>query len=213
MNKSENKNNYKTEQEAFWAGEFGNEYVERNQGEALISSNVKLYSQVFSRMAPISSVIEFGCNRGLNLQAIRRIFPDMALTGIDINRKALDSLEGLKDFQAINQSILEVEIDQTFDLSIISGVLIHINPDHLPTVYGKLYQATHRYLFLNEYYNPTPVEIPYRGHQGRLFKRDFAGEMLDLFPDLKLMDYGFCYHRDPSFPSDDTNWFLFEQRS
>ena len=27
---------YKTEQEAFWAGEFGNAYIDRNQGLSLI---------------------------------------------------------------------------------------------------------------------------------------------------------------------------------
>ena len=66
--------------------------------------------------------------------------------------------------------------------------------------------------FIAEYYNPTPVEVKYRGHDGRLFKRDFAGEMLDRFPDLKLVDYGFNYHRDHNFPQDDGNWFLLEKR-
>jgi spore coat polysaccharide biosynthesis protein SpsF len=55
------------------------------------------------------------------------------------------------------------------------------------------------------------VEIDYRGHSGKLFKRDFAGEMLDRFPDLKLVSYGFCYHRD-EFPQDDSTWFLMEKQ-
>jgi spore coat polysaccharide biosynthesis protein SpsF len=63
-----------------------------------------------------------------------------------------------------------------------------------------------------EYYNPSPVAIPYRGHSDRLFKRDFAGEMLEMFADLKLVDYGFAYHRDPAFPQDDITWFLMEKR-
>ena len=41
----------------------------------------------------------------------------------------------------------------------------------------------------------------------RLFKRDFAGEMLDRFSDLRLVDYGFRYHRDPAHPADDLTWF------
>lgn len=64
---------------------------------------------------------------------------------------------------------------------------------------------------MSEYYNPSPVEIRYRNHEGKLFKRDFAGEMLDRHPDLRLVDYGFIYHRD-SFPIDDTTWFLMEKR-
>jgi len=43
------------------------------------------------------------------------------------------------------------------------------------------------------------------------FKRDFAGEMLDRYRDLKLVDYGFAYHRDPAFSHDDITWFLLEK--
>jgi hypothetical protein len=45
-----------------------------------------------------------------------------------------------------------------------------------------------------------------------LYKRDFAGEMLDRYPDLQLVDYGFSYHRDQNFPQDDANWFLLEKK-
>ena len=53
--------------------------------------------------------------------------------------------------------------------------------------------------------------VNYRGHADRLFRRDFAGEMLDKFNDLRLLDYGFVYHRDPSFPQDDFTWFLLDK--
>jgi len=52
---------------------------------------------------------------------------------------------------------------------------------------------------------------PYRDHTDRLFKRDFTGEMLDMFSDLELVDYGFVYRRDPIFPQDDITWFLLEK--
>jgi hypothetical protein len=73
----------------------------------------------------------------------------------------------------------------------------------LPQVYKLLYEASSRYICIAEYYNPTPVEISYRGHEGKLFKCDFAGELLDQFSDLKLLDYGFVYHRDSLFPQGD----------
>jgi spore coat polysaccharide biosynthesis protein SpsF len=94
---------------------------------------------------------------------------------------------------------------------LIKGVLIHIAPDQLAAVYEKLYQVSRRYILIAEYYNPTPVSIPYRGHADRLFKRDFAGEMLDRYPALELVDYGFVYHRDPLFPQDDMTWFLLQR--
>ena len=74
-----------------------------------------------------------------------------------------------------------------------------------------LYRASNRYILVSEYYNPSPVDIPYRGHTDRLFKRDFAGELLDKFSDLKLVDYGFSYHRDQYFPQDGATWFLLEK--
>ncbi len=55
------------------------------------------------------------------------------------------------------------------------------------------------------------VPLDYRGLSNKLFKRDFAGEMLDKYPDLQLVDYGFVYHNDNSFPQDDINWFLLKK--
>jgi spore coat polysaccharide biosynthesis protein SpsF len=52
------------------------------------------------------------------------------------------------------------------------------------------------------------MTITYRGVDDRLFKRDFAGDLLDMYPSLSLIDYGFCYRRDPVFPQDDISWFL-----
>jgi spore coat polysaccharide biosynthesis protein SpsF len=38
----------------------------------------------------------------------------------------------------------------------------------------------------------------------------FAGEIMDRFEDLILVDYGFTWHRD-EFPQDDITWFLMEK--
>jgi len=90
-------------------------------------------------------------------------------------------------------------------------VLIHINPERLDDVYTRLYNFSDKYICIAEYYNPTPVTISYRGHDNRLFKRDFAGELMNKYPDLELMDYGFLYQNDPIFPQDDITWFLMKK--
>ena len=51
-----------------------------------------------------------------------------------------------------------------------------------------------------------PLSVTYRGHSERLFKRDFAGDFLDKYPDLNLIDYGFVYNRDMNLIRDDANW-------
>lgn len=203
---------FKTEQEAFWAGDFGNAYIERNQGEALLASNLDFFSKSMQRTRGIQSCIEFGANIGMNLKAIQLLFPSIDLSAIEINATAAAELSKvINPGQIYNSSILEFEPTRTYDLTLIKGVLIHINPNELPQVYDKLVASCGRYLLVAEYYNPSPVAIPYRGHTDRLFKRDFAGEIMDRYPELKLVDYGFVYKRAINFPQDDVTWFLMEK--
>lgn len=203
---------YRTAQERFWAGQFGSDYIERNRSEAIVASNLAFLSCALRRARRIGSCLEFGANIGLNLRAIRQLFPGASLSGIEINPDATELLRSWFDSsgggEIFESSILSWSPTSTVDLALVKGVLIHIAPDQLAAVYEKLYQASRRYILIAEYYNPTPVSIPYRGHAERLFKRDFAGEMLDSYPDLELVDYGFVYHRDPLFPQDDMTWFL-----
>jgi pseudaminic acid biosynthesis-associated methylase len=206
---------FQTEQEQFWAGEFGTDYIQRNQGAASIATNLAFFSRALKQASGINSCMEFGTNIGLNLRALRQLLPNAALSGIEINADAARALgEWLNSTgggEITHASILDWQPTGTVDLALIKGVLIHIAPDHLPVVYEKLYQSSRRYILIAEYYNPTPVSVPYRGHADRLFKRDFAGEMLDRYADLALVDYGFVYHRDAMFPQDDMTWFLLQK--
>jgi pseudaminic acid biosynthesis-associated methylase len=201
-----------TEQEAFWRGEFGDAYVERNSGEALIAADTALFAKALARAGRIGDLIEFGTNRGLNLVALKRLLPHCRLSGVEINDKAHAAAAALGVGDIWKGSLFDYPVAEPFDLALIKGVLIHLAPELLPDAYAKLHAASRRYILLAEYYNPSPVEVPYRGHAGRLFKRDFAGEMLDRYPDLRLVDYGFVYRRDPVFPADDVTWFLLEKQ-
>lgn len=204
---------FKTDQERFWAGQFGDEYINRNPIDMEMSGRLALFAKILAQTNRVQSIIEFGCNIGNNLKAINRLFPGTDLSAVEINNMAVESLREWGKATVYHQSILEFQPEKSYDFSFVSGVLIHINPEMLPRVYKLLAAASSRYICVIEYYNPTPVEIPYRGHSGKLFKRDFAGEMLDAYPDLKLIDYGFVYHRDNNFPLDDLTWFLLEQVS
>jgi pseudaminic acid biosynthesis-associated methylase len=210
MTKSENA--YKTEQEAFWAGEFGTEYIERNQGDLLLASNLNFFVGALRAARGVRSCLEFGANIGMNLKALKLLHPGIDVHGIEINSEAANQLsQVVGSANVYDKSILNFFPSRTWDLALIKGVLIHINPDELNEVYDKLVESTGRYLLVAEYYNPAPVAIPYRGHSDRLFKRDFAGEIMERHPQLKLLDYGFAYRRDPNFPQDDITWFLMEK--
>lgn len=204
---------YTTEQEVFWAGEFGNEYINRNQGEKLLACNLNFFTKALQHASNIKSCLEFGANIGMNIKSLQLLFPQMKLSGIEINETASKELSDVIGKENVyNTSIFDINIDQKFDLVLIKGVLIHINPERLTEVYQKLYNHSSKYILIAEYYNPTPVTVQYRGHDNKLFKRDFAGEFLDLFPDAKLVDYGFIYKRDLNFPQDDFTWFLIEKQ-
>jgi spore coat polysaccharide biosynthesis protein SpsF len=81
-------NKYSTDQEAFWAGKFGDEYIKRNAGDPLIGSNTAMFSKLIASCSGVESLIEFGANVGLNLMAIRRLCPGWTLDAIEINAEA-----------------------------------------------------------------------------------------------------------------------------
>lgn len=204
---------FRTEQESFWAGEFGADYIGRNQGDKLLASNLNFFGKALRGARNPQSCIEFGANIGMNLKALKLLYPGIDASAIEINGEAAQQLaDVIPADQVFNQSILDFKPSRTYDLTLIKGVLIHLNPDVLPEVYDRLVETTGRYLVVAEYYNPSPVAIPYRGHDDRLFKRDFAGEIMERHRSLKLVDYGFAYRHDPDFPQDDITWFLMEKR-
>ncbi len=203
---------FSTEQENFWACEFGDDYINRNKGSKLLASNVHFFSNCLKHCDNIKSVLEFGSNIGMNLKALQILFPELNMSAIEINPLAANILKNeIPKTTIYNLSILDFKSEEKHDLVLIKGVLIHLNPEILNKVYKKLTESTSKYLLICEYYNRTPVTIPYRGHNDRLFKRDFAGEILDASHDLELIDYGFAYHRDNNFPQDDISWFLLKK--
>jgi len=169
---------------------------------------------VLKRTGPIQSCFEIGCNRGLNLDAIKTLLPACKTSGLEINAYAAKECAS-KGHQVFEGSILnasrESQSARIADLSFASGVLIHIEPGGLNEAYDLLLSTSKNFILISEYFNPQPVAIPYRGHENRLFKRDFAGELWARHPGLRLVDYGFVWSKDPVAPKDDTTWFLFQK--
>lgn len=203
-----------TAQEAFWAGEFGRDYVARNEhSPQRLAKNLMFFSKILHAIPETpASVIEFGANIGLNLRALGVLLPEAHLTALEINDVAVARLHSDEVAnEVIHDSILTFTPTRPHDLAFIKGVLIHINPDELPKVYRKLAEASTQYVMIAEYYNRRPDEVNYRGHEGRLFRRDFGGHFQEICPEFRLLDYGFSYHRDLREGADDLTWWLFEK--
>lgn len=207
---------FRTEQEAFWAGPFGADYIARNEHTPETqAANLFSFARMLERAQPLpGSVIELGANIGLNLRALRLLLPRAHQAAVEINPAAVARLrhDGVGD-EIVHDSILNFAPSRRYDLALIKGVMIHLAPEMLPAVYRKLAECSARHVLIAEYYNRRPEEIVYRGHSGKLFRRDFGGEFMDACPDFQLVDYGFSYHRDAREQQDDLTWFLFQRRA
>ncbi|MHB0965532.1 MAG: pseudaminic acid biosynthesis-associated methylase [Bellilinea sp.] len=198
-----------------WTGDFGNEYTKRQ--DLTIESRKNLFEKALNRVYGIRSVIEFGANVGDNLRALRELLPDATMTGVEPNKEAYEIMMDrvmapAPGYWFCNSSIQDWVSEEQFDLVLTRGLLIHIPPSDLGKAYAAIYNASSRYILLAEYYSPNPVMIPYRGQDDQLWKRDFAGEMLHLYPRLKLIDCGFISRHDPQYPQDDVSWFLLSKK-
>ena len=191
-----------------WAGRFGDDYTSRQS--LTIAARAAMFQKILRRSPQPHSIIEFGANTGDNLQAMRQLLPSAHLAGVEINEQAFRKMKLIANI-AFHGSMLDFPSAGRWDMALTRGLLIHIHPVELVRAYDVLYRAASRWICIAEYYNPTPVMIPYRGENDRLWKRDFAGEMLERYLDLRLIDYGFIYHRDPFAPQDDVTWFLMEK--
>lgn len=198
--------------EEFWKGQFGDAYNLRQAN--MVESNTVLFARILANMDYVESVLELGCGTGMNMRALHTLLPQAALDGVEVNEQAVKKCMvgtvhncSIADFGRMHDEAIN---PRQWDLVLTKGVLIHMHPQELPAVYRLMHNASRRYILLAEYYNPTPVEVPYRGNAGVLWKRDFAGELMDRHPNVKLIDTGFAYHRG-TYPQDDITWFLLEK--
>jgi hypothetical protein len=131
---------------------------------------------------------------------------------VDHGTSTAAKLKDIKKLNITNDSIINFSPKKKYDLVLVKGLLIHLNPNKLKKVYKTIYKSCKPsgYILIAEYYSPKPTMVIYRGESNKLFKRDFAGEFVSLFKKTKILKYGFSYHKD-KYPQDDLNWFLIKK--
>lgn len=200
----------------FWRGEFGDAYTGRNVASPeQLQSRRALWAKILSHAigAPPRSILEIGANLGINLRALRALTSARFLA-IEPNDKArarlvADGVVNEADVRGGIATAIDFP-DGVAELAFTSGVLIHIHPDQHEASIREIYRCSSRWLVAIEYFSDTLESIRYRGHQERLFKRDFGGLWLDVFPDLRVAAYGFAWKRITGL--DNLTWWLFEKR-
>jgi pseudaminic acid biosynthesis-associated methylase len=188
----------KTEQMQFWEGSFGKEYTDRNpqnidEMDALYKkcfgvSRSEINKKFLEDIPRNAKILEVGCNIGLQLQLLQKMgFTN--LYGIELQEYAVEKAKTItKNINIIQGSGFDIPFrDGYFNLVYTSGVLIHINPDHLPTIISEIYRCTSKYIFGFEYYAEKLTNILYRGNEGYLWKNNFSNCYQQAFKNLKTV--------------------------
>lgn len=176
-----------TETEQFWAGQFGNEYLQRNRVNW--ADRVPFWESALEYTGALS-VLEVGCNAGWNLHAIQSVRPTVEVHGVDINQSAVNEARanGLEVQCAPALGILGLHDPGSIDLVFTAGVLIHVAPQDIESVMRAIVEISGRYVIAVEYMADQEEEIDYRGHAGKLWRRPFGKLYQDL--GLRLLSEG-----------------------
>lgn len=191
-----------------WEGKFGDEYTDRNV--VAWQTRLPLFRQMLDGL-PIRRVLEVGCNRGHNLEALSELLgPDAEIVGVEPNPHARTLARAMSQ----NAAVLAGDACDlpfkggTFDLVFTWGVLIHVPLESLEVAMAQIHRVTNRYILAVEYFAEEETPIHYRGHDDLLWKRDFPRHYLQRFPDLRLMRQGYW---GPEHGADRVNWWLLER--
>lgn len=195
-----------------WQSDFGVEYTKRkgqvHQSEGQLRKT--FWKDFISTMPSIQSVLEIGCNAGMNLEGIYEANPNLQLTGLEPNDFARNEAIRIANsrYSVVPGNVFQLDKeDIRADLVITCTVLIHIHPDDLQRAMHQIYEASNKYILTMEYYWPILKEIEYRGLKNALWKRDFGAFYLDHF-DLEIVETGYLAPRDGF---DRTTWWLLQK--
>jgi pseudaminic acid biosynthesis-associated methylase len=194
--------------EDLWAGDFGDDYVERNK--AASEGRHPFWADRLAKLE-VTSALEVGCNVGGNLRWLAELLGAQNVAGVDVNETALDvvrsELPGV-DVRVATARELPFD-DDAFDLVFTTGVLIHQSPDELPRVMDEIVRCSRRYVLCGEYRADELEEVPYRGQRGALYKQDYGRLYQERFPQLRLLEEGFLPKSEGVW--DDVTYWVFEQ--
>jgi len=190
--------------ERLWAGEFGEEYTNRNN--SAFNLRKPFWQHLMRKLRP-HDVLEVGCNSGGNLKWIS---PLSNAYGIDINKMALRMAKvAWPELNLMYGTARDLPFkDRCFDLTFTCGVLIHQPTEALRAVMREVVRTSRRYVLCMEYYAPKREWIHYRREERALFKDDFGGIYRREFK-LKQLATG---HLGPADGFDNVTWWLLERK-
>lgn len=187
----------------FWKSDFGNEYIKRNRYDW--RKRIPFWDRIVAKYG-FRSAYEVGCNVGYNLSAIKHSIHgyNVQLRGDDVNQLALIQANsaGLSVYLSDQNPIG----DSHYELVYTSGVLIHIAPKDLKAFMQRIVDASCDYVLAIEYEDETEVEVEYRGHAGKLWRRPYGKLYQEM--GLELVETGKLGEEDGFDKNGITYWLL-----
>ena len=190
----------KAEQIKFWQGDFGRQYTDRNLRPNVVEfdehylktwgvNRSDLNHEFLNRIDRNAYILEVGCNVGHQLRHLQ-LLGFRNLYGIEIQWDAIKRSRNVtKNIEILQGSAFELPFKSgSFDLVFTSGVLIHINPQHIHVALEEIFRCTRQYVWGFEYYSEKIEELEYRGYQGYLWKGNLCQLYLDLFPSMRVVN-------------------------
>lgn len=82
----------------------------------------------FKELSDFKSILEFGCNNGNNLLEIRKLYPDMEIHGIDINKEVVERvrIQGREFVEHGDEYSLQFIASKSYDVIFTNSVLSHL---------------------------------------------------------------------------------------
>lgn len=173
-------------QEKYWATRdinAGNNWIKSYWNNINHPHRLFLIDKI-STFYPFSSILEIGSNSGPNLYLLAKKFPNVKISGIDINPMAVQKgnewfvQEGISNIKLFvgKADKLDQFPDKTFDIVFTDAVLIYIGPDKIAQVITEMTRVAKKAIILLEWHcekkgaNISGLGMHYLGH----YKRNYV---------------------------------------
>ena len=194
-----------------WEKNFGDEFTDRKLAvhKSEGTSREQFWHDLLSKVSGVKSVVEIGCNAGMNLEAIYKANQKLEITGVEPNKYALEKAIEISNgrYKVTDGNVFDFAPDLMADMIFTCSLLIHISPKDLMSAMHRIYDASNNVILIMEYYWPTLKEIKYRGLDNALWKQDYGALFFNNF-DLNIVETGVLDDRDGF---DRITWWLFKK--
>jgi len=178
-----------TDQARLWTGNFGSEYVNRNDlapeeldeifGRRFGITRSSLVNEFIGGLAPTTSILEVGCCVGQQISILaKQGFSNSCGLDLQFDACVQAKTNGYAPNVVCGDSLALPFVSNSFDLVYTFFLLMHI-PDHaLDRAIAEIIRCSQSYVFGVEAYSPSTQSISYRGESEALWARDIVRRFL-----------------------------------